>query len=189
IRPNSSLSIIGTYDAIRNRKDRFIFSNRNKYRTELEYIPNIRSRLTLEYYQDNKNERSLKDYTYSPALSYERNWSTNWNTRFRFNYQYYESNEMDKTIKKKILLSLSFRYTNRKSQDERIYITQSNSLSYDQYKLDIKDKSYITYSHSLGIEWKFSDNISLRNRINLSYTNGNSNKGQVNIYFRFLIKL
>ncbi len=187
IRPNNSLSLTGTYDAIRNRKDRLIFSNRNKYRTELEYIPNIKSRLTLEYYYDNKKERSLKDFTHSPALSYEQNWSTNWNTRFRFNYQYYESN--DNTIKKKTLFNVSFRYTSRKSQNERIYITQSNSLSYDQYKKGIKDESYLTYSPSLGIEWKFSENVSFRNRINLSYTNGNLNNGLVNIYFRILIKL
>ncbi len=189
IRPSNSLSFIGTYDSIKNRKDNLNFSNRQKYRTEMEYIPNIKSRLTLEYYQDNKNERLLKDSTYSPALSYEHNWSSNWNTRFRCNYQYYESNEMDGTIKTKTMFSIFFRYTNRKSPNKRIYITQANSLTYDQFKQGTRDESYITYSPSLGIEWKFSENLSFRSRINLSYSNSNLSEGLINIYLRLSIKL
>jgi len=189
IRPINTLSLVGTYDAIRNRKDPLNFSNRYKYRTELEYIPNIKSRLILEYYQDNKDERLLKDFTYSPALSYEYNWSANWNTRVRCNYQYYESNEMNKTIKTKTIFGISFRYINRKLPNKRLYITQSNTLTYDQFKQGINDESYLTYSPSIGIEWKFSENFSFRSRMNLSYTNSSLNKGLINIYLRLLISL
>jgi ligand-binding sensor domain-containing protein len=191
--PYSWVVCVGTYDGLKSWIDALnvIPKYDNRYRGEIEFSPNSKLRLLLEYDQEKENEGEVEKRSYLPSVLCETRLSKKWTVKLRNSYNKYSTyKNYDRMEAGSTLVpSLSFRYMNSDlSHGGRLYINQSFSISFDHSEQENNEFKSQTYATDFGMEWRLTRNFSSRLRASLAYkearTIGESDEASAQIYVR-----